>query len=369
MKKLYLLLALSALLVANDTVHKFAKSEDCKACHEQIYSEYHSSMHANATPDKDVIHNAVWAKHPKNLKFEQYTCGKCHSPAADNLDKMLSSKEKAMPDVNNSTHNEAVSCAYCHRIESIELHKKSNTNIISKSEKNYFGTLKEHVKSPYHGIVTDGNENMRNGNVCIGCHSHKMNKSGLNVCSTNIDNQMDGTNCVSCHMPKVSGSVSEFKDTKVHAFHGFAGSHFHSEMLTKHVDISLRKEINEFIVTIDNKTTHALLLHPLRLAVLQVLVSRDGKNIKLKDELFVRVIGKDGKPAMPWAADTTLKDTMIQANEKRSIKYDFKLSKGDRVDVTLGWYLVHPKALKPLKLENEKVANKFHIFKKEHFTF
>ncbi|MEA3373712.1 MAG: multiheme c-type cytochrome [Campylobacterota bacterium] len=356
-------------LYANDGVHTFAKSEDCQACHAQIYEEFHGSMHANSTPQKDPIHNAVWASHPQHLKKEQYGCGKCHTPTADNLDKMKTKGQKALPDTNNETHQAGISCAYCHRIQSIELHKKSNTNIISKDEKQYFGTLKEHVESPYHGIVTEGNEHMRNGNVCIGCHSHKRNKWGLNVCSTNIDNEMDGTNCVSCHMPKVEGSVTAFKDTKVHAFHGFAGSHFNAEMLEKHVDISLLRNIDNFIVNIDNRTSHALLLHPLRLAVLKVNVIRKGQKTVLKDEHFERVIGKDGKPAMPWVADKTLKDTMIQANEKRSIKYDFSIEKGDKIDVVLGYYLVNPKVIKMLKLENEKVATEFHLFKKEQFGF
>ena len=105
------------------------------------------------------------------------------------------------------------------------------------------------------------------------------------------------------------------------------------------------------------------------MAVLKVNVTRDGKTTKLKDEVFVRVIGHNGKPAMPWVASVTLKNTMIQANEKRSVKYDFKIQKGDRVDVVLGWYLVNPKALKALKLENEKVATEFNEFKKESFTF
>ena len=129
------------------------------------------------------------------------------------------------------------------------------------------------------------------------------------------------------------------------------------------------RNIDNFIVNIDNRTSHALLLHPLRLAVLRVSVTREGKTTALKDETFVRVIGKDGKPAMPWAADTTLKDTMIQANEKRSVNYDFSLQKGDKVDVVLGYYLVNPKALKALNLENVKVATEFHTFKKMHFTF
>ncbi len=357
-------------LSANDTVHKFAKSEDCKACHSSIYDEFYGSMHANSTPQKDPIHNAVWRDHPQNKKAERYGCGKCHTPGADDLDKMLTKGKKALPDQQNETHQAGISCAYCHRIESIELHSTpSNTNIIAKEEKKYFATLKEHVDSPYHAIETEGNAHMQNGNVCIGCHSHKRNKWGLNVCSTNIDNEMDGTNCVSCHMPKVDGSVSEFKDTKVHAFHGFAGSHSNSEMLEKYVDLLVQKSDKDFTVTIDNHTTHALLLHPLRLAVLKVSVTRDGKTIQLKDEEFARVIGKDGKPAMPWVADTTLKDTMIQANEKRDVKYDYVIEKGDSVEVILGYYLVNPQVIKSLKLQDEKIATDFHEFKKQLFTF
>ena len=369
MKKLYLILLVFTSLVANDAVHTYAKSQDCKDCHTKIYDEYYGSMHANSTPQRDPIHASVWNKHPKNLKFEQYSCGKCHTPAADNLDKMLTKGQKALPDAKNETHQAGISCAYCHRIKSIELHKKSNTNIMTNTQNNYFGTMIEHLESPYHGIVSEGNEHIKNGNVCIGCHSHKMNKHKLNVCSTNIDNEMDGANCVSCHMPKVDGSVSVLHETPKHAFHGFAGAHYHSEMLTKHVDISMLRQINNFIVNIDNRTSHALLLHPLRLAVLKVSVLRDGKITKLKDEKFARVIGHNGKPAMPWKASTTLKNTMIQANEKRSVTYDFAIEKGDRVNIVLGWYLVNPQALKPLNLENEKVATEFHEFKKESFTF
>lgn len=369
MKKFLLLLLTIKLLSANDAVHEYAKSEDCKACHSGIYNEYFGSMHANSTPQKDPIHESVWKKHPQNIKAQRYGCGKCHTPAADNLDKMISKGQKALPLLENETHQAGISCAYCHRIKSIELHKKSNTNIISKEGKNYFATLKDHVDSPYHGIVTEGNDHMKNGNVCIGCHSHKRNKWGLNVCSTNIDNEMDGTNCVSCHMPKVKGSVSEFKDTKVHAFHGFAGSHFHSEMLEKYVKLSVTKKAKSFTVLIDNKTTHALLLHPLRLAVLKVNVLRGDNMIALKDREFARVIGKDSKPAMPWVADTTLQNTMIQANEKRQLKYGFSLQKGDVLDVVLGYYLVNPNVVEMLELQDEKVATEFHKFKVQSFEF
>jgi hypothetical protein len=360
---------LTMAVFANDGVHKFAPSSDCKECHVEIYKEFKGSIHANATPSKDPIHKAVWDKHPANKKLNRYVCGKCHTPTANNLDKMKTKGQSAPADMNNKTHQEAISCAYCHRIKSIKKGEKSNTNIINKQEKAYYGNLKDHLKSPYHEIITDGNRHMQSGNTCVGCHSHKMNKYKLNVCSTNINNELDGANCVSCHMPQVKGSVTNIKERKTHAFHGFAGSHFNSDMLQKYVDISILRNIDNFVVNVDNRSSHALLLHPLRLAVLKISVKRGNKTIKLKKEVFVRVIGKDGKPAMPWVAKETLKDTMLKANEKRSIKRDFKLQKGDEVDVELGWYLVNPKVVKKLGLQDKEVATKYHMFKKEVFKF
>ncbi|MEA1982579.1 MAG: multiheme c-type cytochrome [Campylobacterota bacterium] len=369
MKQFMLLLLLLTISYANNKTLRYAPNQECKTCHPTIYDEFHGSMHANSTPQKDPIHNSVWAKHPQNLKQERYGCGKCHTPVADDLGSMKTKGKKALPMMDNPTHQEGISCAYCHRIESIDLHPKHNTNIMNENEKEYYSASKSKHQSPFHGIIREKNEHIINGNVCIGCHSHKMNKHKLNVCSTNIDNQMDGANCVSCHMPKVAGSVSSLNATPQHTFHGFAGSHFHSEMLTQYVDLSMLRQIDNFIINIDNRTSHALLLHPLRQAVLKVSVTRGEETIKLKDEIFVRVIGHNGKPAMPWKASTTLKDTMIQANEKRSIEYSFKIQKGDRVDVVLGWYLVNPKAIKTLKLENEKVATEFTEFKKKSFSF
>ncbi|MDA7818439.1 cytochrome c family protein [Sulfurimonas sp.] len=344
MKLISIILLLLISLHANDGVHKFAPSSECNKCHTTIYSEFKGSMHAKATPSQDPIHKAVWDKHPKNKKFNQYVCGKCHTPAANNLDKMITKGQKAMPDPKNATHQEAISCTYCHRITDVKLHAKSNTNIISTDE-NLF-----HHK--------DMSDEMKAGKSCIGCHSHKANKAKLNVCTTDIDNQM-GKNCVSCHMPKLGG----------HTFHGFAGTHNNSEMLEKYVDISIVKNNDNFVVHVKNKSTHALLLHPLRVGVLKMSVTRGSETIKLKKEVFVRIIGKNKKPAMPWVANEVIKNTMIQANENRAVKRDFMIQHGDKINVVLGWFLVNPKAVKKLGLEKEKVATEFKVFKKESFEF
>lgn len=362
----YLVLILSTLQ-SNDKAHTFEQNEVCKTCHPLIYDEFTASVHHNAATFKDPIHNAVWARHPQNLKENRYACGKCHSPAADDLDAMITKGQSAMPDAKNPTHREGIACAYCHRIQAIKPHVRSNTNIINETPRNYYGTRQSNG-SPFHTIDTESNSHILNGNVCIGCHSHKMNSHGINVCSTNSRNEMDATNCVSCHMPKVKGSISTLTTTKKHAYHGFPGTHKDAELLADYIGLEMTPRAEGFSITIINRASHALLLHPMRMAVLKTTVVRDGQPIPLKDEVFIRIIGRDGKPAMPWAADTTLKDTMIQHLETRKVAYDFTLKTGDRVEAVLGYYLVNPKAVESLGLEQYEPATKFYILKERHFT-
>ena len=356
-------LLLSTALVANQT---FESSKTCKACHPTIYNEFQSTQHANASIFDDEIHAAVWKKHPKNRKMTSYACAKCHTPASSNFKELIQKNNNIVPDANNSTQREAISCAYCHRIESIKEGHMSNTNIISKDKKSYFGTLKEHIKSPFHTIKTES-EHFNNGNVCIGCHSHKKNKFNINVCSTNTKHELDGQNCVSCHMPKVEGSVSNLHKTKKHTFHGFPGTHSHQDMLSKYVVLDLNQSAKGFEISIKNQSSHALSLHPMRVMQLRTTIVRAGKEIKLEPKNFVRVIGKNGKGTPPWLAEEIVKDTVVKGNESRVISYDYVLKKGDKVKATIGYYLVNPKMLKSLNLEKSEVATKFHHFKSKEF--
>lgn len=347
---------------------KFAPDDDCKTCHPLIYKEYSSTMHKNSTIFKDPIHKAVWDKHPINTKKGKYKCAKCHTPTASNLSKMMGKGTNGVPDASDPTHTEGISCSYCHRIDSIKHASMSNVNVISKKEKHYFGTIKDALKNDYHTTSSE-NIGFQNGNVCVGCHSHKKNKAKLNVCSTNVSNELDKANCVSCHMPKVAGSVSNKRETKKHSFHGFPGAHSNQEMLAKYVDLEFLKNIGGFDIAVNNKSSHALMLHPLRLMQLRVSIKNNSKTVdRFKPEVFVRVIGKDGKPTPPWLANSIVKNTMIQANEKRVVKYKKDLKKGDEVHVTLGYFLVKPKALRKFGLQDDEVARKFYTLKTEVFT-
>lgn len=363
MKNILFIGLLTVLIHAHPT---FEPSQTCKSCHPTIYNEFQATQHAKASIFDDEIHAAVWKKHPKNTKMSSYACAKCHTPAASDYDDLMRKHNNIRPDANDSTQREGISCAYCHRIESIKSGKMSNTNIIAKEGKSYFGSLKSHIESPFHKIKTDS-KHFNNGNVCIGCHSHKKNKYDINVCSTNIDNELDSANCVSCHMPKVKGSVSNLNETKEHTFHGFPGTHSHQDMLTQYVDIRLKQNEKTFDITIDNKSSHALTLHPMRVMQMRAKVIREGKSIQLLPINFARVIGANGKGTPPWLAKEVVKNTAVKANEKRVSRYDYALAKGDTLEISIGYYLVNPKMLKSLDLEKSEVATKFHHFKTEIF--
>jgi len=363
MKFLFSMLLLISYINAN---YDFESNEVCKECHPVIYNEFKSTQHAKASIFKDEIHAAVWKKHPKNTKFKSYSCAKCHTPASSNIDDLITKHNGVVPDINNTTQIEGISCAYCHRIESIKHDWKMNVNVISKEEKSYFGSLKDHIDSPFHKIKTHS-AHFNAGNVCIGCHSHKKNKYDMNVCSTNINYELNSINCVSCHMPKVEGSVSTMHKTKEHTFHGFPGTHTHQDMLSKYVNLELKKNAKKFSIIISNKSSHALSLHPMRVMQLRVLVTRGRNMVSLKDINFAKIIGADGKPTPPWLAKEVVKNTVINADEKRVVTYDYKLKKGDSVKVDIGYYLVNKKMLKKLNLENSKVATKFHLFKTKNF--
>ncbi|AKF25609.1 hypothetical protein YH65_09620 [Sulfurovum lithotrophicum] len=351
----------------------------CKKCHPIITEEYQSSMHSRASIFKDPVHKAVWDKHPDKAKGH-YKCAKCHTPS----DHALMAGKTKLTD-NAVQENEPISCQQCHRIQSIEKHAKANKNVMSKKEKYFFsadpkrkgkeiefkeesslfGLMTKTVGSPYHKIDY-GNENFYNGNVCMGCHSHKQNGKGFTVCDLEVKQNDSKETCITCHMPKVKGTFVNLKDSKTHAFHGVNIHKITPELLSKYIKLSLNKEANGFSVTVKNEATHTLFPQPLRLNQLRINIERDGKTIELKPVNFMRVIGTNGKPSMPWLATEVLKDTTIKAHETRKVTFDTALQKGDSVVVKFGYYIANPKAAKKLGIQ-DPYATEFIILTKKRF--
>ena len=366
---------------------KYESKNTCKVCHPNIYNEFYSSSHRKASIYEDEIHKAIWNLHPNNKK-EKYTCNQCHTPSDTRVSNALKNNQSAIPKKDNIQQNEAVSCKYCHNISDIKKHTSPyDENILSnktktfysankdlrdkkikyKDEKSFFGLMKKTKGSPYHDIDYT-NDNFYTGKMCMACHSHFENKIGINVCSIDYSGaNNEEKNCITCHMPEVKGSVTTIKITKTHKYHGFPGARHKPKMLAKYININLKRTKNGFDLILHNKASHNFLTHPLRLAILKVKIISNKKVIQLKDKKFLRVLAKDSKPAMPWLANMILKDNMLKKEEKRVIKYNAKIKSKDIIYVEFGFYLVNPKLIKKLKLQNSKEATKYNIIKKENF--
>ncbi len=365
--KIFITLGILLFTTLNTYASKELKTHICQACHPKIYKEYQSSMHAKASIYKNEIFRAVWEKHPLS-KTNNFKCAKCHTPS----DKKLISGETKLSKNSIQLH-EPISCQYCHQIKSIEEHAKSNTNIQITQKKTIFArnidkkgqmlefkpqsSLTKMVGSPYHDI-NYSNENYYNGNMCLGCHSHKQNDHGFKVCDFEIKKGKSDfkENCITCHMPQVSGSFVNHKDTKTHAFHGATALIDKPFLLSKHVKLSLEKGNKNFVITVKNGSNHTLTPHPLRLSKLKVSLQREDKIIELKDVIFIKVIGKDGKPTMPWIADEIITDKTIKAFEKRELKFNKELKSGDIVTVRFGYHIVNPQIAKKLQLKEKRLS-------------
>ena len=377
------ILALGTLFASTE----LETSNTCKGCHPIIYSEFYNSAHRKSSIYEDEIHAAIWEKHPDKAK-DRYSCAKCHTPSDVKLKDALDKGEKAVPQNNKVQVQEAISCVFCHSISDIKEHGRHNENILTdepkmifsadknnkskkvifKEQSSFFGMFKKTTGSPFHNIDYT-NENYYTAKMCMGCHSHLKNSLGQELCSVDMSGaNNEKKNCITCHMPKVSGSSTTIKITKEHAYHGFAGARNKPELLAKYIKLDMRKSDGGFEITIKNEATHNLFLQPLRVAQLNVKVVKKEGSVELKPMSFVRMLGKDGKPAMPWEADSVYKDNMIKTNEARAVKDDTALQSGDTVEVQFGYYLVNPKVLKKLGLENSKEATKFRVLKTRFFT-
>lgn len=371
MKKIsFLLIALSALLFAG------VETETCVKCHPAIVEEFGDSMHKKSSVNEDKIHKAVWDKHPARESGD-YKCANCHTP---NVKKETVAKTDEV--------EQGFSCSSCHTIKDVELHAQENKNIHTTEDKTFFsaeagresekvkykyetsmlGLNKTSVGSPYHTIDYT-NEKFYTGAVCMGCHSHKQNAEKFTICETDEKGAKDKKqNCITCHMPKVEGSATTIRMSEKHAFHGFAGARHKPEMLSQYVALGFEKTANGFNVVVENKAPHNLMTHPLRVVQLRVNLIRDGKTTALQTQTFVKVLGRDNVPSMPWTANAVLEDTMIKSEEKRVLNYSDALLSKDIIEVQLGFYVVNPKALKGLNLDGDKELEKFTILKDKYFT-
>jgi len=343
----------------------FEKSITCKECHENIYNEFTNSMHYKSTIFRDEIHNAVWEQHPNFKNKTNYNCAQCHAPASDNIEAFMTEGKFAFPDKNNESQNEAISCATCHRIKSIEKHRKANRNIFEEDFQTYYGI--GDGMSHNHSNKND-NKIYFNGDVCMGCHSHKENSKDYIVGIT--ENKTKGKTyetCITCHMPQVAGTGTNVRNFKKHFFHGFAGAHSNQEILAKHVEFSVEKiSKNKIKLRIKNNSSHDLFSHPLRKSFLKMNLIRNGKSVKEFETIQMERI-LENKKGVAGCTETTkeTKNTLIKGDKTTIITLEFPLQKNDKLKVEFGYQLVKEEFIEKLNLNDNSTFSEYRLLKKE----
>ncbi len=371
MKFLSLYLFLSTLLLGNiadiptdeaiKVKGKFSKNKKCVRCHLDIYKEFKHSKHRNSNILNNPAHKAMWENNPLS-KEQKYVCAKCHAPAAENIDELINGTKQIESE--DKSIDDGISCALCHRISDIHATDKGDKYVVSDTKRVYYGTRESKQRSDYHKIKTD-NPIYKNGDVCLTCHTqHKKQKllidkqdsskycvfSKVDANVTKVSQNTKEENCITCHMPQVSGSFTDRFNSKTHAYHGFTALSKKMKNAEKYIDISLEKQDKSFEITIDNKMSHDLILHPTRIFKLKIYLNdKVVKTITFQKESQ----DKEYKP-FSWLKEEIKYKNNILAKSKRTIEVDITLKPEDKVRAVLGYHVFNPKLAEKIGLEDKK---------------
>ena len=343
-------------------------AEACKQCHEEIYTQWKGSMHANSSALKDPIHGAFYRNVigdpteegvTKNGKYP--VCLKCHAPVA-------AIEKKTKLDANEA-YADGVSCVTCHTFkafkgtDSAEGKPLYGTDAYEIDDQNLYGPsgntytterTPEGAKWPtpiHHPVPLIGNQAalFKSNDACMGCHEKRSNLHGTPLCRTGEEYRSTENfiACQACHMPVVTlpkldkGQVVPGEHVTV-ADHSMAGGHS-GKMITRGLAMEMTTEeagdILKATITVRNRLPHAYPTGaPFRNFFIKLAAyDKDGKELwknyqvhPIKDDpkaAFWYTLGDEaGKPTLPPKATQVLADSRLAPNETRILEYEVPLS-------------------------------------------
>lgn len=355
-----------------------AQSKECASCHPTIYNEWKESSHARSSALVNPAHGAVHQAFLKAMKEKgkkgNYHCANCHAPMADNIQELMTGAAEL--DSNNWTHTEGTGCTFCHRIDSIG--EKETFNHYKLNMDGALYSSNPAKKDLPH--ATEQSSLFTKGEVCMGCHSHKLNKKKVPICMMKDVSQ---GNCLECHMPEVAGPSTVGIDGKTHRSHTMPGGH-DIEMLKKAVtldaEIISKDEEQHLVVTVKNIIKHTFpSTNPMRMAFVKVVAKdKEGKKIwkqfaksPLEDRqaLFFKAFKAGDKNGVPsWLADGIAFDTRLKAGETREITYVLNDPEIKQVDVMLIYRLFPGKAIKAFGIPENGINEKDYLVAQKSLT-
>ena len=343
----------------------YMDNHSCAECHDTIYDEFQSSMHA-----KGYFNDELHRKIADAVSTEAYDCAVCHMPMADNLADLVSGK--ARPNRANKTHTDAISCYFCHTIAYVKKAHRFNVNIKAKQAENYKPTLYGRLTNP---DDNDKHSSVKNPiyvkKVCTGCHSHKRNENNVTIFNA-MDDALDSQECVKCHMPELDGGSDKInkRARERHASHKFLGIH-DVAFRKKGVDINISAKGEMLEVTLTNKMGHPLIIQSAREKYVRIVIQREGK-VLWKNYLksptedpqgyFASSFKKEGKKIVIPATATSGTAHNLGTQEVKVLSYKIPVLKpADTIIVGLYMRLAKSDCAKAVKLEERALMEEEQI--------
>ncbi|MGD2118487.1 MAG: cytochrome c family protein [Chromatiales bacterium] len=380
-----LLLPLSSLAAdTQESALHHVKPEACKQCHEEIYNQWSSSMHAMSSALKDPIHGAFYKNvmgDPKEeglrKKGKYPVCLKCHAPVAA-MEKKTKLDAKA-------AYAGGIGCTTCHSFKSfkgtdtadgkplygVDAYEIDSTSLHGPGGNTYTTErTAEDAKWPtpiHHPQPMTGNNTLlfKSNDACMGCHEKRKNFHGTPLCRTGNEyrDTKNFVSCQACHMsivtvPKMDkGQVVPGEYVSI-PDHSMSGGH-DGKMITRGIALDMQTSKSDgkvkATITVRNRLPHAYPTGaPFRNFFIKVAAyDKDGKELwknyqkhPIVDDpqaAFWYTLGDEaGKPTLPPKATQILADTRLKPNEVRSLVYE--------IPVTLDTAIIRAEALYDLLL-------------------
>lgn len=359
-----LLPAVSQAKTEKESLLHHVDATACKQCHEEIYNQWSSSMHANSSALKDPIHGAFYknvigdpkAEGVKTKKGKYPVCLKCHAPVA-------AMEKKTKLDAKPAYAN-GISCVTCHSfkgfkgnetkdgkplygIDAYVIDKESlhgptgNTYTTERVAEGSKWPTPIHHPSPLKGSNT---ALFKSNEACMGCHEKRSNFHGAPLCVTGQEyrDSKSFAPCQSCHMavvtvPKMEkGKVIEGEFVTI-ADHSMTGGHS-GKMVARGLAMDMKTETSgnkiKATITVRNRLPHAFPTGaPFRNFYIKVAAyDKSGKELwknykkhPIKDDpksAFWYTLGDETGPTAPPKAKKVLADTRLKPNETRTLEYE-----------------------------------------------
>ena len=192
---------------------RFTSSEQCRACHAEVYREWEDSWHAKAWSDPDV--------RLLSNDFANTDCIDCHAPRPV-LETGLD--QRVLPRA--ARQAEGVDCIACHTLPAPD-----------GAEPRMAGTL-DRLDVPCRPQAT---LDLARPEFCAPCHDQHKTVEQWRATSY----AAEGVDCLDCHMPFRGGDPNRGRDHTLHGAHAI-------ELVQSAVELRARREAGHVLVSVEN---------------------------------------------------------------------------------------------------------------------